>query len=915
MGWTDLVLRLRALVRHRRSERDLKEELNFHLEMQARKNRAAGMADLEARQSARAGFGGLEQVREQCRDVRGLTFLENVLRDIRFGARVLGKTPVFTGIAVLSLAVGIGANTAVFSLLNTVLLRKLPVRNPEQLVVARWGASKDLDLTSTWASGSSNGHGGFTTNVFSWTIFSEMRTRGSTIGEVIGFSPLGPVNVAINGQALSTGGMVVSGNYFSALGVGTVLGRPITNDDEMAGGFAAAVISYRFWERAFALDPSTVGKTIYVNGRPCMVIGITPREFFGVSAGGFLRTPQVDITLPIRSRQRVEDAGGSRVSWFGDDLFWVQVMARLHPGAAKPAAASQMAALVAAGLPENNQRILGSERPRIFLDPGGQGLDWLRRVYHQPLLILMAVVGLTLLMACANLAGLSLARATTRRREIMVRLAIGASRGRLVRQLLLEGALLSGVGAMAGLAFAYWGVHALVAMVASGAAPISVGVSPDARVLGFTIVVSALATLLFAMAPAMRATRIDVANELKHETAGTRANSFFGASRMLLAMQVAIALVLLAGATLFTRSLANLRSVPLGFNAHNLVLFDLAPGKNGYDETRGNRLYARVLERLEQIPGVTGATLSAQRLIRGWTSNGAIVIEGAGAKSVGSKFNFVGPGFFDVMGIPIILGRGLELRDIAATPRVAVINETLARRAFGAGSPIGRKFRWDFKKEWDVEVIGVVKDAKYERLTDDDPAIVYAPYTQVPWGGPGEMTFEVRTAGSIPAAITGTRRALLEIDRMLPPTDVKTQEAQVDDFLAQERLFAWLVNLFSAIALVLTCVGLYGSVAYTVTRRTREFGVRMAMGADRPAVIRMLLGQVVATIGVGLAVGLPATWVLTRIIESQLYGVKPHDPMSLLAACAAVTLIGILAAFLPARRATRIDPVRALRYE
>src|SRR5208283_5177694 len=330
MGWTDLLLRLRALMRRRRAEGELDEELNFHLEMEARKSRIAGMAEVDARRKARATFGGVDQVREQCRDVRGLTSLEDLARDIRYGARVLRKTPAFTAIAVLSLAVGIGANTAVFSLLDTVLLRMLPVRNPEQLVVLRWGAHHDLDMDAAWSSGGNDGHGNWTRNVFSWEIFSQMRAHSRTLGDLIGFSPLGQVNVAANGQALSTGAMVVSGNYFQALGVGAILGREITDDNDTAAGLPSAVISYRFWERAFALDPAAIGKTLYVNGRPCTVIGITPKQFFGVSVGGFMQTPEVDITLPIRSRERMEGDGRQRIAWFGDNLFWVQVMGRLH---------------------------------------------------------------------------------------------------------------------------------------------------------------------------------------------------------------------------------------------------------------------------------------------------------------------------------------------------------------------------------------------------------------------------------------------------------------------------------------------------------------------------------------------------------------------------------------------------------
>ena len=544
MSWSDVMLRVRALLRHGRAEDDLEEELRFHMEMEARKQRQQGMTDGEARRAALVHFGGAEQVREECRDVRGLTLLENLARDVRYGVRVLRKTPAFTTIAVLSLAIGIGANTAVFSLLDTILLRMLPVRNPEQLVVAKWGAHADLTLSATWATGGDDGHGGWTRNVFSWAIFTDLRARSRSLTDVMGFSPLGPVNVAVGNQAISTGAMVISGNYFQTLGVNTVIGRPITDDDDTADGLPSAVISYRFWERAFGLNPEAVGKTLYVNGQPCVVIGVAPRAFFGVSAGGFLRTPNLDVMLPMRARERLEGAGHRKLAWFGDDLYWVQVMGR-RTVAGESQARGELASFVLAHLSDKNRKELNGEVPRVFLDPGGQGLNDLRRAYRQPLLILMTVVGLTLLMACANLAGLLLARANSRQKEIMLRLAVGANRGRLVRQLLVEGGVLAVAGAVAGLGVAWWGVRALVALMATGFAPIPVDVAPDARVLAFTAGVSVVTTFLFALVPALRATRVDVAGGLKEDTPVSAGPHRLAAGRILLAIQVAVALVLL----------------------------------------------------------------------------------------------------------------------------------------------------------------------------------------------------------------------------------------------------------------------------------------------------------------------------------------------------------------------------------
>jgi predicted permease len=913
MIWSDLLLRLRALLHHERAENDLDEELRFHLEMESRKNRAAGMPDSDARRAARVKFGGLDLASENCRDIRGLTLLENFARDIRYGARVLLKTPIFTAVAVLSLAIGIGANTAVFSLLDTVLLRMLPVRSPEQLVIARWGGPRDLDVRTTWSTGGGDAKGNWTTNVFSWPAFLGIRAHSHALSGAMGFSPLGQVNVAVNGQALSTGAMVVSGNYFQSLGVAPMLGRALTDDDDTSSGLPSAVISYRFWDRAFGLEPTAVGKTMYVNGQPCLIVGVTPREFFGVSAGGFMTAPELDITLPIRARERLEGAGQKRVAWFGDDLFWIQIMGRLQSPSTEAAAHSELAAIITANLPADNRSKLGTEGPRTFLEPGSQGIDSLRTAYHEPLIILMAVVALTLLMACANLAGLLLARATARRREISLRMAVGAGRGRLIRQLLVEGAVLSGIGMLAGLAFAWWGVRALVALVATGNAPIPVALSPDLRILGFTAAVSLVTTILFALVPALRATRVDMAGALKEDTPAA-GHHRFAAGRVMVAIQVGIALVLLSGASLFTRSLANLHALPLGFNPHSLVLFDVSPGKSGYDEARGNQFYARVVENLRQIRGVTGVTASVQRLIGGYVSNGGVYIEGS-RKRRQSMFNFVGPDFFNVMGMPVLLGRGIEARDIASPQRVAVINESFAHRNFPDQSPLGQRFRWSLQRDTTVEIVGVVKDAKYHRVQGDVQSTLYTPYTQTSWGWPQQMTFEVRTAASTVETVAAIRRAVASIDRMIPVTEIKTQEAQIDDSLSQQRLFASIVGVFSAITLILACIGLYGSVAYTVTRRTRELGVRMALGAGRLAVLRMLLGQVAATIAAGLALGLPATWALTRIIEAQLYGIKPHDPAALATACAGVIAICLLAAWFPARRATRIDPVRALRYE
>jgi predicted permease len=917
MGWTDLWLRLRALARRRRAESELDEELNFHLEMEARKNRLAGMSEAQARRAARVEFGGLEQTREECRDARGIAFLQNMARDLSYGWRVLLKTPLFTAVAILSLAIGIGANTAIFSLVDTVLLRMLPVRSPEQLVILKWSASEPPGALYFYAnSNRKDGQGRFQMNVFSWDVFAEVRGHSQTLSDTFGFSHLGRINVTANGEPRVAGGLLVSGNYFSGLGVSALLGRPIVADDDTVDGVPAAVVSYRFWERAFGLDRAVIGRTIYINRQPSVVVGVMPREFFGVSAGGFVATPEVDVTLPIRFRDRIDRGSRTPTPFFAPDRFWIQMMGRVGPSADERAVQAELTAMLTGNMPEAILRNPLTGAVRVEFEAGSQGLDYLRQRYRQPLLILMTVVGLTLLMACANLAGLLMARATARRKEITLRLALGAGRRRLVWQLLVEGALLSLGGAAAGLLLAFWGVDALLSMVSSGPVAITLQVRPDARILGFTAAISLLATLLFGLAPALRATRLNLADGMKEDTPLVRGNRRFGPVRTLVTAQIAVALLLLAGATLFARSLANLRAIPLGFNSKNVVLFGLAPGRSGYDEVRGNQLYEQVLERLNRMPRVIGASLSAYTPISGFVDTGEIQVEGGDSrKAAGTTINCIGPNFFDVMRIRLLLGRGIDQRDLGSASKVAVINEACARRYFGSGSPVGKRFRWRGEPNWGIQVVGLVKDAKYHQLRGDSPPTVYVPYTQSQGYWLQQANFEVRIAGDPAAAVAAIRAAVHEVDRTLPLSDVKTMEAQIDEALAQERLFASLVTLFGAITLVLACVGLYGLVSYSVAGRTHEIGVRMALGADRLGVLRMILSQVAVTTAAGLAVGVPATLALASVVQSQLYGVEAHDPFAILAAAAGVTAVALLAAFFPARRAMRIDPVRALRHE
>jgi len=591
MGLTDLLLRLRALASRRRAEEELDEELNFHLEMEARKKRLEGAPEAEARRTARVAFNGLERVREECRDARGIRWLEDIGRDLRYGARVLRKSPAFTTIAILSLAIGIGANTAVFTLVDRVLLRRLPVPDPDQLVVLKWVSNGKGYYSSSNSRGDRNG-----LNVVTWDIFCKMREQSRTMAAVFGFTERGRANVVANGDARISDVLLVSGNYFPGLGGSTVMGRPILDDDDTANGLPAAVISYRFWERAFALDSGVLGKTIYVNRQPCAVVGVTPRGFRG--ATGIETT---EVTLPVRMRRRLDEGDQWESRFTGSDIFWVQTMGRLKPRVDTRTAQAELNNIFLQLLPNRTAGERKAGLPKLVVEPGARGRGFLQADYKEPLVMLLAIVAAALLMTCANLAGLLLARASARGKEIAFRLAVGANRLQLMRQLVVEGALLSAIGGIAGLALARWGISALVAMKA---APAALALAPDIRVLAFTAAVALLTTLLFALAPAIRATRVDVAHAMKDDPSGSTGGGRLVPVRILLAMQIAVALVLVGGAGLFARTLANLRAIPLGFNPQKLILFGVAPESNGYRETRGNQLFADICARLKRIPGV-----------------------------------------------------------------------------------------------------------------------------------------------------------------------------------------------------------------------------------------------------------------------------------------------------------------------
>ncbi len=699
MTWHRELAKFGALFRRSKPVDDLEEEIRSHLRMEEQENLESGMSLDEAHYAALRRFGNVTLAQERSREMWGWNWSETLWQDLRFGARQLRRNPGLASVIVLSLALGIGANTAIFSLIDAVMLKTLPVKQPEQLVLLDWAThgwpTFLQSMTGNWDQDRS---GRTTSTSFSYPVFEQIRTLNRVFSEVCAFAHPDPLNVGVNGQAGMADGELVSGDYFSTLRVEPILGRALTRDDDRPQPSPVAVISFGYWERRFGRDLHVIGKSITVNGIPFTLLGVAPPEFFGVQPGR-----SVDIYLPLASLPQVEPAWSQPgVSKFADRSdWWVVIMGRLKPGITAEQGRAGLDVILRQNVTADAGASLKAPAiPRIELTPASKGLDFLRQQFSRPLYILMAVVGLVLLIACANVANLLLARATTRQKEIAMRLALGAGRQRLVRQLLTESVLLAALGGIAGLLLAFWASNLLVVLI-SGDEPIYLHVSPDGRVLGFTILVSLLTGILFGLAPALRSTRVNLSPALKDGAKGwvgkthRFANVHVGLGRVLVVSQIALSLLLLVGAGLFVRTLENLENVSTGFNARNLLLLGLDPTQAGYKGQRLASFYETLHERLRAIPGVRNASLSSSILIGGGESIAGISIPGytpqpgdAGRDGTVSVYvNQVGDGFFETMGIPLLLGRSLNQHDIASSSSVAVVNEVFARKFFAKWGP------------------------------------------------------------------------------------------------------------------------------------------------------------------------------------------------------------------------------------
>jgi predicted permease len=849
--------------------------------------------------------------------------MESFLQDLRFGFRQLLAKPGFTAVTALTLALGIGANTGIFSLVNEVLLRSLPVKNPGELVLFR---NIEGPRGRMSRAGENNGSidpatGRNSSTSFSLLAFERFRERHPALSDVFAYAPFNQINVLIDGQPeTDVLGQLVSGAYYTGLGVSPILGRTLTPEDDQPSAEPVAVISHRYWQSRFGGDSGVIGKTIQVNKVPATIIGVTPPGFAGAMQIG----ESADISVPLAHHARFQpERSASRAKpWY----WWIRVMGRLAPQATAAQARASLEPIFQEAAREGwragqSLDTTPREMPEpltLSADPGGQGENDRRRQYAQSLRILMGLVSLVLLAACANVANLLLARGAARRREIALRLALGASRARIVRQLLAESLLLASLGAGLGVLFAQWSRGLLVGLRQFGGSPAVLNLPLDGRVFGFTISVTVGAALLFGLAPALRATRINLTAEFQGGARQLGAGSRSRLSQALMVVQVALSLVLLVSTGLFVRTLRNLQNVDPGFNSHQLALFRIDAVSAGYTQERFAALQARLQTRLESIPGVRAATFSRVALLAGVRSNRRITVPGytppPGASMI-FNLNGIAPNFLAAMEIPLVLGRGFTDHDAPAGPKVAIVNQAFARKIFGDENPVGRRLGFSnapFAGATEIEIVGVARDAKYTGLREAAPPTIYAPAAQMP---EGVANYCVRTADNPAAIFPAIRAAVSELDPTLPVINLRTQDEQIARINSEELLFARLSGFFGFVALALACVGLYGLMSFLVLHRTGEIGLRMAVGALPAQVLRMILRESLALVGLGVALGLPAAYGSSRFIESMLFGLSPADSLTYGSVALILIVVALLASLPPALRAAQVDPMAALRSE
>jgi predicted permease len=903
----------KAVTRPAELNAEIEDELAFHIDAYAQDLMRSGVPREEAMRRARAEFGGVTAQKENCRAAWGTRVWDELRGDLRYAVRRLRNSKGFAAIAIASLALGMGANTIVFTAAKSLVLDRLGVPRAQELRLFELVQGKRGIVHGSWGYYEETPSGETLMSSFSYPVYQQMRQRNRVLEEVFAFKELGRVTATIDDKAEAVTAEMISGNYYRALEEKPVLGRPaMESDDGAVGSGPVVLISYGFWTRRFGRSPNIVGKKIEVNSAPLTVIGVNPPEF----TGAYAAQGSPDIFLPFSMQPIVEPQAG--VELLTDrNLFWVMMMGRLKPGVTPQSAQAAMDVELSRAIRATMTVGKDDEIPRLLLVDGSRGQNEVGWEFGKSIYVLTGLAGMVLLLACANLGNLLLARASSRQREMSVRLALGARRARILRQMLTECLLLSAAGGAVGLAVGYVGRNAIPQLLSTSWEPSVAHANFDWTVFGFTAAVSIACGLLFGMVPAWQATRTPVNSGLKdnQHTATQRRRNVAG--RTLVVVQVALSMLLLVGAGLFVRTLVNLNDTRLGFESNHLLLFDLAPPRTRYPDAKAVALYRRVEERVRALPSVSGVTPTAVPLISR-NSMGQMFDpddqprEGKEHQHVAS--NRVGQAFFATFGIPVVAGRGFDEHDTETSAKVAVVNQTLAKKFFPNSDPVGKRVRiGDPEHPVEVQIVGICGDAKYDDLRGDVPATMYVPYRQ----GEGQefMSFAVRT-GMTPEAIgPSLRAAVASIDKDLPLLDLRTQNEQIEDATKRERVFAGLTSGFGVLALALACIGIYGITAYSVAQRTNEIGLRMALGAQPGGVLRMVVREASWLAIIGVAAGLVAATAMGRLIASMLFGLKSYDPLTLASAAMLLVVVALGSSWIPALRAARIDPMTALRHE
>ncbi|HEX8775435.1 MAG TPA: ABC transporter permease [Pyrinomonadaceae bacterium] len=901
--------RLRALLRRGEMEQELDEELRYHLERDVEQNISGGMSPEEARYAARRSFGGVEQSKEQCRDARGLGLIDDLWQDVRYGVRMLIKRPGFTLIAVAILALGIGANTAIFSLINATLWRQLPVSEPESLVYV---------------------HSGNPNNPYSnasYPDYVEFRDQNQVFAGLAAWAGIS-ASINSNDQTDLIVGAIVSGNFFDLIGVRAALGRAITNeDDRTPGAHPVVVLGHGLWQRRFGGSAGVIGQQISLNGQSFTIIGVLPNDYRSAFPN---RVDDFYVPMMMQAVMRPPRAGYS--GEMNPDLLkvrrnrWLSLIGRLKPGVTMEQAQAALVPITKQQgelYPDTNRnRILTLTR---VSDGDPESRSQLRSVAS----LLLTVVGIVLLIACANVANLLLARASARRKEIAVRLALGARRARLVRQLLTESLLLSLLGGAAGLLLAVWAVDALKgAPPPPGVLPVSLDFSLDGRVLIFTLALSAVTGIVFGIIPALQASRPDLVSTLKNDSPTLNHNHWrFNLRNGLVITQVALSFMLLIGAGLFLRSLWQAQAIRTGFDETKLLTAPLSINLLRYTRAQGREFYRQVVERVEALPGVESASLTRVVPLSGGSSIRGMVIEGrtgpnsnfrseGGNPSAGGEnelsLSVVGPKYFQTVGISLLAGRDFNEQDTEDKPGVLIVNETFAKRHFGGQDALGKRLSLEGEKGPWREIIGIARDSKYVTLGEAATPFAYLPLSQNHETG---MTLLVRASNEPAGLALAVRQAVQSIERNLPVTNIRTMSEQIGNSLYAARMGAVLIAVFGGLALLLAAVGLYGVMAYAVSQRTREIGIRMALGARTTDVLGLVLREGMTLVAIGAALGLIGALIGTRLLVSFLYGISPVDAATFIVTAIVLSVVAFVANFIPARRAMKVDPMVALRYE